>query len=215
MCDPIRAGLPLVSGDWAPCLCFGRPRHTPRGAVRPKELRQLPRCRFSHSLHGGLGLCTAFEPCLLRRGCELEVLGFHDRGSMQPACHDRSQVRALGFLERLGGGKAANVFAGDAICPRERAAAVGHLIGAKTVLNEFLAYSQVTTIAQDVHCRRPLLIAVYALRGFASLPAIAIQIGATRVPGERRRITCGVHDRVGGWDAVQSAAIALTSTCRT
>ncbi len=57
--------------------------------------------------------------------------------------------------------------------------AVGQLLGIKTVLNEFLAYQSLTEMKQANVIRDPksLLIATYALCGFANFASIGIQIG--------------------------------------
>jgi CNT family concentrative nucleoside transporter len=57
--------------------------------------------------------------------------------------------------------------------------AVGSLIGTKTVLNEFVAYLQLTNLLSsgaDIS-PRSVIIATYALCGFANFSSIAIQIG--------------------------------------
>ncbi|UPT76043.1 MAG: NupC/NupG family nucleoside CNT transporter [Elusimicrobiota bacterium] len=56
---------------------------------------------------------------------------------------------------------------------------VGKLIGVKTVLNEFVAYLQLTDILKSGQplSHRSIVIASYALSGFANFSSIAIQIG--------------------------------------
>ena len=59
------------------------------------------------------------------------------------------------------------------------AAEVGSLIGVKTVLNEFVAYLQLSSLltgGADLS-PRSVIIATYALCGFANFSSIAIQIG--------------------------------------
>jgi CNT family concentrative nucleoside transporter len=64
--------------------------------------------------------------------------------------------------------------------PWSEAAHVGSLIGIKTTLTEFIAYAQ---LASDLNTGaqalspRSVVIASYALLGFANFPSIAIQIG--------------------------------------
>ena len=63
--------------------------------------------------------------------------------------------------------------------PWHDATAVGSLIGTKTVLNEFVAYLQLTNLLSsgaDIS-PRSVIIATYALCGFANFSSIAIQIG--------------------------------------
>ena len=60
------------------------------------------------------------------------------------------------------------------------AVAVGSLLGVKTVANEFVAYLQLQEIlAGDGLSPRSVVIATYALAGFANFSSIAIQIGGT------------------------------------
>ncbi|MCC5863177.1 MAG: NupC/NupG family nucleoside CNT transporter [Gammaproteobacteria bacterium] len=60
--------------------------------------------------------------------------------------------------------------------PWSDAPAVGSLIGQKVVANEFVAYVQLAQVADSLS-ERGLLIATYALCGFANFASIAIQIG--------------------------------------
>jgi len=58
------------------------------------------------------------------------------------------------------------------------AVTVGSLIGQKVVLNEFIAYLQLSTlIPQGVLSEKAVIISTYALCGFANFSSIAIQIG--------------------------------------
>ncbi|MDH3225309.1 MAG: NupC/NupG family nucleoside CNT transporter, partial [Gemmatimonadota bacterium] len=59
------------------------------------------------------------------------------------------------------------------------AATVGSLLGVKTVLNEFVAYLQLSNMISGVGALSPrsAIIATYALSGFANFSSIAIQIG--------------------------------------
>jgi CNT family concentrative nucleoside transporter len=63
--------------------------------------------------------------------------------------------------------------------PWHDAVEVGSLLGIKTVLNEFVAYLQLATSLQvgDTLDPRSVVIASYALCGFANFSSIAIQIG--------------------------------------
>ncbi len=60
--------------------------------------------------------------------------------------------------------------------PLDECVAVGGLIGQKIVANEFVAYVALTDIQVDLS-DRSVLIATYALCGFANFASIAIQIG--------------------------------------
>ncbi len=57
--------------------------------------------------------------------------------------------------------------------------AVGQLLGQKTVLNEFIAYQSLAVMKDGnmIHDPKSLLIATYALCGFANFASIGIQIG--------------------------------------
>jgi concentrative nucleoside transporter, CNT family len=67
-------------------------------------------------------------------------------------------------------------FAFVAGVPLSEAIAVGSLIGQKIVANEFVAYVALTEMRVDLS-ERSVLIATYALCGFANFSSIAIQIG--------------------------------------
>lgn len=56
--------------------------------------------------------------------------------------------------------------------------AVGTLLGKKTILNEFIAYLDLQTlIEENAIAQRSIVIATYALCGFANIGSIGIQIG--------------------------------------
>jgi len=59
------------------------------------------------------------------------------------------------------------------------AVTVGSLLGMKTVLNEFVAYLQLSSLLQSGAALQPrsVVIAIYALSGFANFSSIAIQLG--------------------------------------
>ena len=62
--------------------------------------------------------------------------------------------------------------------PMSEAIAVGHLLGTKIVLNEFIAYQQLSELVREgALSERSVLICNYALCGFANFGSIAIQIG--------------------------------------
>ncbi|MGX5818846.1 NupC/NupG family nucleoside CNT transporter [Chitinophaga lutea] len=70
---------------------------------------------------------------------------------------------------------------------------VGQLLGEKTVLNEFIAYQSLSKM-KDAHLiqdPKSLLIATYALCGFANFASIGIQIGGISqlAPNQRKNLT--------------------------
>ncbi|MYJ09491.1 MAG: NupC/NupG family nucleoside CNT transporter, partial [Gemmatimonadetes bacterium] len=70
----------------------------------------------------------------------------------------------------------------------EDAAAVGSLMGLKTVATEFVAYLGLAdTMAESSVSARSATIATYALSGFANFSSIAIQIGGIGGIAPRRR----------------------------
>lgn len=81
--------------------------------------------------------------------------------------------------------------------------AVGQLLGEKTVLNEFYAYTSLARMkeAQVITDPKSLLITTYALCGFANFASIGIQIGGISqlAPGQRKNLTeLGVKALIGG-----------------
>lgn len=65
--------------------------------------------------------------------------------------------------------------------PAQDAIRVGQLLGTKTVLNEFLAYQQMTEMAADGRLSpRAITISTYALCGFANFGSVGILIGGLR-----------------------------------
>lgn len=81
--------------------------------------------------------------------------------------------------------------------------AIGQLLGEKTVLNEFLAYKSLGQMKASgvIQDPRSLLIATYALCGFANFASIGIQIGGISqlAPNQRKNLTeLGVKALIGG-----------------
>ena len=77
---------------------------------------------------------------------------------------------------------------------------VGQLLGLKTTLNEFFAYAELETI-KDSLSNKSLIIATYALCGFANFASIGIQIGGIGAiaPGQRKALTeLGIKALIGG-----------------
>ena len=85
--------------------------------------------------------------------------------------------------------------------PWEQARAAGALMGVKTVLNEFIAYLELSKLPADALDARSRLIMLYALCGFANFGSLGIMIGglATMCP-ERRSdvISLGLKSIVSG-----------------
>lgn len=96
--------------------------------------------------------------------------------------------------------------------PMEDIVAVGQLLGEKTILNEFFAYGSLSTLKNEgifVHYRS-IVIATYALCGFANFASIGIQIGGIGVlaPSQRKTLAAfGIKALIGG-----TCAALLTAT---
>jgi CNT family concentrative nucleoside transporter len=87
--------------------------------------------------------------------------------------------------------------------PWQDAVAIGVLIGEKTALNEFVAYLHLAQMLQggEELSARAVVIATYALCGFANFSSIAIQIGGigTMAPERRSDLSrLGLRAMVGG-----------------
>ncbi len=74
--------------------------------------------------------------------------------------------------------------------PWEDCTVVGQLLGMKTAINEFYAYAQIPGVAPILQ-KKSILIATYALCGFANFASIGIQIGgiSALAPGQRQNLT--------------------------
>lgn len=80
---------------------------------------------------------------------------------------------------------------------------IGQLLGEKTILNEFVAYISLGNMKSQniLHDPKSILIATYALSGFANFASIGIQIGGISqlAPGQRRNLTeLGAKALIGG-----------------
>jgi concentrative nucleoside transporter, CNT family len=87
--------------------------------------------------------------------------------------------------------------------PWQDAVAVGVLIGEKTALNEFVAYLHLAQMLQEGEelSARAVVIATYALAGFANFSSIAIQIGGISGLAPERRSDLsrlGLRAMIGG-----------------
>lgn len=72
--------------------------------------------------------------------------------------------------------------------PWQYAREVGNLLGIKIALNEFVAYSSLAQLkAAGILSERAIIIATYALCGFANFASIGIQIGGIGALAPRRR----------------------------
>ncbi len=98
--------------------------------------------------------------------------------------------------------------------PLDDVVAVGQLIGTKTVVNEFVGYLQLGAMMDNgtIHHGKSVVIAIYALCGFANFGSIGIQIGglAALMPSRRGDLArVGLRAMTAGALAsFQTAAIA-------
>ncbi|MCB0753201.1 MAG: NupC/NupG family nucleoside CNT transporter, partial [Ignavibacteriae bacterium] len=87
--------------------------------------------------------------------------------------------------------------------PSESAMQFGSLIGSKIVLNEFVAYFELSNLIQlkELVNEKAIIMATYALCGFANFSSIAIQIGgiAPIAPNQRTALaSLGMKAVLGG-----------------
>lgn len=98
--------------------------------------------------------------------------------------------------------------------PSEDILLVGQLLGQKTAINEFFAYAEFNSLRESGVTMNPksVIIATYALCGFANFASIGIQIGGIGAiaPGKRKQLTeLGIQALIGGTIAsFLTAAIA-------
>ncbi|MEM7161319.1 MAG: nucleoside transporter C-terminal domain-containing protein [Bacteroidota bacterium] len=87
---------------------------------------------------------------------------------------------------------------------------IGQLLGTKTIINEFVAYSQLKGVLLEFE--KSKIIATYALCGFANFSSIGIQIGGIGAiaPGQKKTLSeFGIKALIGGTLACfATAAIA-------
>ncbi|MBT8220146.1 MAG: Na+ dependent nucleoside transporter [Bacteroidia bacterium] len=91
--------------------------------------------------------------------------------------------------------------------------AMGQMLGEKTILNEFVSYASLMEFKNaGVLADKTIIIATYALCGFANFASIGIQIGGIGAiaPGQRKVLTeLGIRALIGGTVAcLLTAAIA-------
>jgi CNT family concentrative nucleoside transporter len=117
------------------------------------------------------------------------ILGLLPDVAAQPI----SLQRVLGLVD--GAGVLADGHAWD------QAVTAGGLMGIKTILNEFIAYVELSKLPPEALDPRSRLIMLYAMCGFANFGSLGIMIGglATMAP-ERRNdvISLGFKSIVGG-----------------
>jgi concentrative nucleoside transporter, CNT family len=92
--------------------------------------------------------------------------------------------------------------------PWSEAVNAGALMGTKTVLNEFIAYSEMARLPADALSERSRVIMTYALCGFANFGSLGIMIGgmATMAPARRDEIVAlGMRSIVSGTLTTMSA----------
>ena len=96
--------------------------------------------------------------------------------------------------------------------PAQDITIVGQLLGEKTILNEFYAYTTLSSLKSEgiLTNYRSIVIATYALCGFANFASIGIQIGGIGVLAPSQRLTLsqfGIKALIGG-----TVAALLTAT---
>lgn len=85
--------------------------------------------------------------------------------------------------------------------PWKEAAAAGELMGTKTILNEFIAYLDMSRLPEGVLSERSLLIMTYALCGFANPGSLGIMIGGMGTMAPERQseiVSLGFRSIVAG-----------------
>ena len=85
--------------------------------------------------------------------------------------------------------------------PWNEAATAGALMGTKTILNELLAYIDLSRLPQEALSPKSVLIMTYAMCGFANPGSLGIMIGGmgTMAPGRREEIVAlGVRSIIAG-----------------
>jgi CNT family concentrative nucleoside transporter len=85
--------------------------------------------------------------------------------------------------------------------PWEQATAAGSLMGIKTILNELIAYVELSKLTPDTLDARSRLIMLYALCGFANFGSLGIMIGGMATMAPERRddiVSLGLRSIVSG-----------------
>jgi CNT family concentrative nucleoside transporter len=89
---------------------------------------------------------------------------------------------------------------------------VGELLGKKTIVNEFIAYQAMESVKAEgaIHSQKAIIIATYALCGFANFASIGIQIGGIGAiaPKQRKLLArFGIRALIGGTVAAFMTAV--------
>jgi len=100
--------------------------------------------------------------------------------------------------------------------PWAQAPTAGSLMGIKTILNELVAYLEMSKLPPDALDPRSRLIMLYALCGFANFGSLGIMIGGLSVLAPQRRddiISLGLKSIVSGTLAtlLMGAVVGLLS----
>ncbi|MBI4273958.1 MAG: nucleoside:proton symporter [Rhizobiales bacterium] len=85
--------------------------------------------------------------------------------------------------------------------PWDQAITAGSLMGIKTILNEFIAYVELSKLPPDALSERSRLIMVYAMCGFANFGSLGIMIAGLSVMAPARRdeiVSLGLKSIVSG-----------------
>jgi CNT family concentrative nucleoside transporter len=85
--------------------------------------------------------------------------------------------------------------------PWNEAATAGGLMGIKTILNEFIAYVELSKLPADALEPRSRLIMLYAMCGFANFGSLGIMIGGLATMAPERRddiVSLGLKSIVSG-----------------
>ncbi len=102
--------------------------------------------------------------------------------------------------------------------PASDIVAVGQMLGEKTILNEFVGYATLAEMkTAGILTEKSIIIATYALCGFANFASIGIQIGGIGVlaPGQRKTLTeLGIKALIGGTVACFMTAIIASVLVR-
>jgi CNT family concentrative nucleoside transporter len=141
--------------------------------------------------------CAVGAPMEVRAGCVTEL------GSLLPGGTGVGSLWPVVTMERVFGW----CFAPLALLmgvPWSDCLVVGELLGTKTVLNEFIAYQRLREFVADPSLQlhpRSVVIASYALCGFANFGSVAIQLGGIggMAPDRREDIArLGLRAMIGG-----------------
>lgn len=100
--------------------------------------------------------------------------------------------------------------------PRTECLTAGALMGTKTILNEFIAYMDMSRLAGSALSERSLLIMTYALCGFANPGSLGIMIGGLGTMAPERRgeiVSLGLRSIVAGTLATSMTGAVVGILC--